>query len=65
MRRCPGMLFADGPMGRRAGIEGSGVEVREFVASYLAWERDEAGLRVTYHWFTERQSLAASGYYRA
>jgi len=65
MRRCPGIVFADGPMGRRARIEGSGLEVWELVASYLAVGRDEARLRATYHWLTERQILAALGYYRA
>jgi len=31
MRRCPGILFADGPTGRRAIVGGSGVDVWEVV----------------------------------
>ena len=27
MRRCPGVVFADGPSGRRARVEGTGIEV--------------------------------------
>lgn len=31
MRRCPGILFTDGPTGRRATLGGSGVDVWEVV----------------------------------
>lgn len=65
MRRCPGILFADGPTGRRARIEGTGIEVWEVVSSYLALDRDERRLRQAYHWLSDRQILAALGYYRA
>src|SRR5690349_4071674 len=33
MRRCPGILFVEGPSGRRARIAGTGVEVWEVVAT--------------------------------
>lgn len=65
MRRCPGILFADGPTGRRARIEGTGIEVWEVVSSYLSLDRDERRLRQAYHWLSDRQILAALGYYRA
>jgi len=65
MRRCPGVVFADGPSGRRARIEGTGIEVWEVISSYLALEKDEHRLREAYHWLSERQVLAALGYYRA
>lgn len=65
MRRCPGVLFADGPTGRRARIEGTGIEVWEVVSSYLSLDRDERRLRQAYHWLSDRQILAALGYYRA
>ena len=65
MRRCPGIVFADGPTGRRARIEGTGIEVWELVAVYLALDRDEQRLSATFDWLTERQILAALGYYRA
>jgi uncharacterized protein (DUF433 family) len=65
MRRCPGIVFCDGPAGRRARIEGTGIDVWEVVASYLAVERDEQRLKAAYHWLSERQILAALGYFRA
>jgi hypothetical protein len=32
MRRCPGIIFADGVTGRRARIAGTGLEVWEIIA---------------------------------
>src|SRR5215471_21043321 len=34
MRRCPGILFADGATGRRARIAGTGLDVWEVIATY-------------------------------
>ncbi len=65
MRRCPGILFADGPAGRRARVEGTGIEVWEIIASYQALGQDERRLRKTYSWLSDRQLLAALGYFRA
>jgi len=65
MRRCPGVVFADGPAGRRARIEGSGIDVWEMISSYLALGKDERRIREAYHWLSERQLLATIGYYRA
>jgi uncharacterized protein (DUF433 family) len=65
MRRCPGVVFADGPSGRRARIEGTGIEVWEVIASYLALGKDEKRLKKAYAWLSDRQLLAAMGYYRA
>lgn len=64
MRQCPGVVFADGPAGRRARIEGTGIEVWELISSYLAVGKDEGRLREAYHWLSERQILAALGYDR-
>ena len=64
MRRCPGVVFADGPAGRRARIEGTGIEVWEVISSSLALGKDERRLREAYHWLSERQILAALGYGR-
>jgi len=64
MRRCPGVVFGDGPTGRRARIEGTGIEVWEVIASYLALGKDEKRLAKAYPWLSERQRLAALGYYR-
>lgn len=65
MRRCPGVVFADGPAGRRARIEGTGIEIWEVISSYLALGKNEQRLREAYHWLSERQILAALGYERA
>ena len=63
-RRCPGVVFADGPAGRRARIEGTGVEIWELISSFLTLDKDEQRLGAAYHWLSERQILAALGYGR-
>lgn len=65
MRRCPGILFADGPSGRRARIAGSGLDIWEVIATYNSLDRDLDRLRGAYHWLTEPQLRAALGYYAA
>jgi len=65
MRRCPGIVFGDGPSGRRARVEGTGIEVWEIIASYLALKEDAKRLRKAYSWLSDRQILAALGYFRA
>lgn len=65
MRRCPGVVFTDGPSGRRARIEGTGIEVWELIASYIAMGKDERRLKKAYSWLSDRQLMAALGYYRA
>lgn len=65
MRRCPGVVFGDGPSGRRARIEGTGIEVWEVIGSYLSLGQNEKRLKKAYGWLSDRQLLAAIGYYRA
>jgi uncharacterized protein (DUF433 family) len=65
MRRCPGILFADGPSGRRARITSTGLDVWEVIATYQGIERDVARLHRAYHWLSEAQLRAALGYYAA
>ena len=65
MRRCPGILFADGPSGRRARIASTGLDVWEVIATYQGIERDVARLHLAYHWLSEPQLRAALGYYAA
>ena len=36
MRRCPGIVFTDGPTGRRATVAGSGIDVWEIVQASKA-----------------------------
>jgi uncharacterized protein (DUF433 family) len=71
MQRVPGIVFADGPSGRRARIGGTGLEVWEVINGYRGmdedwkqlddWERLKEG----YHWLTEHQLQAALAYARA
>lgn len=65
MRRCPGILFADGPSGRRARVAGTGLDVWELIATYNSLERDVERLRHAYHWLSEPQLRATLGYYAA
>ena len=64
MLRVPGVVFADGPAGRRARLEGTGVEVFEVVQAFLAEDRDRAQLAIAYHWLDARQLDAALEYFR-
>lgn len=63
MRRAPGIVFADGPAGRRAVVAGTGLDVWEVVASWREAGEDYAVLREEYDWLTEPQLRAALGYY--
>lgn len=63
MRRCPGIVFADGISGRRARIAGTGLEVWEIIATYEGVNENFKRLRRAYHWLTEQQLRAAIGYY--
>lgn len=64
MRRAPGVVFADGPAGRRAVIAGSGLDVWEVIATWQAVAEDFGHLRASYPWLTEPQLRAALSYYR-
>ena len=65
IRRCPGILFADGPSSRRAILAGTGLDVWEVIATYKGLDRDVVRLRSAYHWLGEAQLRAALGYYAA
>jgi uncharacterized protein (DUF433 family) len=64
MRRAPGILFADGPAGRRAVVAGTGLDVWEVIATWRGCKEEEAELRKHYPWLTEPQLRAALSYYR-
>jgi uncharacterized protein (DUF433 family) len=64
LKRCPGIVFADGPSGRRARIAGTGLDVWEVVSTYKSLNRDDARLREAYHWLSEPQLRSALSYYR-
>jgi uncharacterized protein (DUF433 family) len=62
MRRCPGIVFADGPSGRRARIAGTGLDVWEVIATSRSLDGDPARLQAAYPWLSEPQLRAALGY---
>ena len=64
MRRCPGILFAEGANGRRARVAGTGIEVWEVIAAYKSVNEDFKRLQKAYHWLSPEQLKAALGYYR-
>ena len=63
MRRAPGILFADGPAGRRAVVAGTGIDVWEIVATWREGGEEYGELRKNYPWLSEPQLRAALGYY--
>ena len=63
MRRCPGIIFADGVTGRRARVAGTGLEVWEIITTYKSVNQDFLRLQKAYNWLTEQQLKAATGYY--
>lgn len=65
MRRIPGITFVDGPMGRRARLAGTGLDVFEVVRSYRELGQDLQRLREAYHWLSDPQLRAALAYAEA
>lgn len=65
MQRCPGIIFAESPSGRRARIAGTGLDVWEVIATYKSLDEDRERLHWAYHWLSTLQLKAALGYYTA
>ena len=65
MRRSPGIIFVDGPSGRRAHLAGTGLDVWEVIALYHSLNQDDTRLQKAYHWLKSSQLRAALSYYRA
>jgi len=63
MRRAPGIVFADGPAGRRAVVAGTGIDVWEVVATWRATGEDVERLQANYPWLNEVALRAALSYY--
>ena len=63
MRRCPGILFAEGTSGRRARVAGTGIEVWEVISGYKSVKEDFERLKKAYHWLSGEQLKTALGYY--
>ena len=64
LKRCPGIVFADGPAGRRARIAGTGLDVWEVIATYKSLNQDDARLSGAYDWLSEPQLRSALAYFR-
>lgn len=65
MRRVPGIVFADGPTGRRARVGGTGIEVFEIIQVYVAGGCDRDDLRKQFDWLNEFQLNMAVAYFEA
>jgi uncharacterized protein (DUF433 family) len=63
MRRVPGIVFMDGPVGRRASIAGTGLDVWEVIATFKSVGEDRERLEASYGWLSDRQLSAALAYY--
>jgi uncharacterized protein (DUF433 family) len=64
MRRCPGIVFLDGPTGRRPVLAGTGLEVWEVVKAYKDGGEDFEKLKETFDWLSPRQLRDALHYFR-
>ena len=63
MKNCPGIIFADGPTGRRARVSGTGIDVWEIVAAFKEVGEKYLELKKAYHWLSEAQLRSALAYY--
>lgn len=63
-RRCPGVVFTDGPTGRRATVAGTGIDVWEVVRVYKACGEDLEALAQALPQLSRRQLEAALHYLR-
>jgi uncharacterized protein (DUF433 family) len=63
MRRCPGIIFADGPTGRRPRIAGTGLDVWEVIATYRSVDQKLKRLEAAYPQLDEVKLRAALSYY--
>ncbi|HEX8673805.1 MAG TPA: DUF433 domain-containing protein [Longimicrobium sp.] len=64
MRRVPGVVFTDGPAGRRATIAGTGLDVWEVIATWKDVGEQWTALRESYEWLTDFQLRSAVAYYK-
>ena len=65
MRRVPGIVFADGGLGRVPRIAGTGIEVFEVIRRYEAFDRSWSRLAISFDWLSDDQLHAALAYYDA
>ena len=65
MAGCPGIIFVDGPSGRRACVAGSGIDVWEVMRTLKSCGGDEAAMRELYPSLPHVQVTAALRYAKA
>lgn len=65
MRRVPGVVFMDGPTGRRAVIAGTGLDVWEVVSQFREVGEDFEELGACYPWLNRTQLSSALAYYES
>jgi uncharacterized protein (DUF433 family) len=65
MRRVPGIVFADGPVGRRARVAGTGLDVWEIINEYRICGHDRAAVAEVFETLSLEQLQAAYDYYEA
>ena len=58
-RRCPGIIFTEGPTGRRATVAGSGIDVWEVIPVFKAHNEDVEALARAFPQLSRRQLDAA------
>ncbi len=63
-RRCPGIVFTDGPTGRRATVAGTGIDVWEVIRVHNACGNDLEALAQALPHLSRRQLEAALHYFR-
>ncbi len=62
MRRIPGIVLADGPLGREARLAGTGLAVYEVVKAHRLMGEAWGRLREAFHWLSAQQLRAALAY---
>src|SRR5438067_4601580 len=63
MRMVSGVTYMDGAVGRRAHLDGTGLDVWEVIRDYLAAGRDSARLLRGLDWVTPEQAHTALRFY--
>ncbi len=63
MRRVPGIVFMEGPAGRRASLAGTGLDVWEVISTYKSVDENHERLKKSYEWLSGSQLSAALDYY--
>lgn len=65
IRRYPGIVFTEGPAGRRTTLMGPGLDVWEVIAVYLGCDRDRETTLSILGQLTEQDLEVALAYYQA